>query len=104
MRSSLRAGIFLLMMLPTAAWAQVSGEVLAIGFENYFRPDCWTPMIVSITSESDKSDYYQIRVRVQDMDRDQVVYSRTISVTGQTKQVPYAVYFMPPPVDGSLPD
>jgi hypothetical protein len=92
------------MLLPTVAWAQVSGEVLTIGFENYFRPDCWTPMVVSITSESDKSDYYQIRVRVQDMDRDQVVYSRTISVTGQTKQVPYAVYFMPPPVDGSLPD
>jgi hypothetical protein len=104
MRSCLRAGFFLLMLMPTLARAQVSGEVLSIGFDNYFRPDCWTPMVVSITADTDKSDYYQIRVRVQDMDRDQAVYMRTISVTGQTKQVPYACYFMPPPVDGSLPD
>jgi hypothetical protein len=104
----LRVGILLILMLPTVSRGQVSGEVLSIGFNNTVRPDCWTPMVVKINAETTKSESYQIRVRVQDMDRDQAVYTRTISVTGaaegKTRQQLFATYFMPPPVDGGLPD
>jgi hypothetical protein len=104
----LRVGILLLLLLPAIVRGQVSGQVLSIGFGNTVRPDCWTPMVVRIVAETTKNDYYQIRVRVQDMDRDQAVYARNIAVTGaaegQTRQQLFATYFMPPPVDSGLPD
>src|SRR5450432_84001 len=106
MRSFL-AGIILL-FLPALAIAQVSGSVESIGFDSYFRPDCWTPMVVTLTPQTPQTDFYQIHVKVQDLDRDLPIFQRTISVTGtsegQNRQQKFRMYFIPPPTDGGLPD
>jgi hypothetical protein len=106
MRSFL-AGIILL-LLPALAIAQVSGDVESIGFDSYFRPDCWTPMVITVTPETAQTDFYQIHVKVQDLDRDLPIFQRTISVTGtsegQNRQQKFRMYFIPPPTDGGLPD
>lgn len=104
------AGLILLLIAGPVrlAMGQVSGEVESIGFDNHVRPDCWTPMVVKVTPETSKTDFYQIRVKVQDMDRDLPVYTRTISITGaaegQSRQQRFRMYFMPPPTDGGIPD
>src|SRR5690242_10443358 len=66
----------------SSAFAQVSGSVESVGFQNNYRPDCWTPMVVVLKAETEKSADYLIRVRQEDMDRDRPVYTRTVTVTG----------------------
>jgi hypothetical protein len=104
----LKAGILFLLMLPAWGLAQVSGSVESIGFASYFRPDCWTPMVVKVTPETPKSDTYQLRVKLQDLDRDLAIYQRTITVTGaiegQNSTQSFRMYFIPPPTDRGLPD
>ena len=39
----LLAGLITLVMT-AGAFAQVKGEVESIGFNSYYRPDCWTPV------------------------------------------------------------
>ena len=106
MRSFLAGIIFLL--IPTLAIAQVSGDVESIGFDSYFRPDCWTPMVITLTPQTAATDFYEIHVKVQDLDRDLPIFQRTISVTGaaegQNRQQKFRMYFIPPPTDGGLPD
>jgi hypothetical protein len=90
------------------AIAQISGSVESIGFDSYFRPECWTPMVISVTPQTAQTDFYQIHVKVQDLDRDLPIFQRTISVTGssetQNRQQKFRMYFIPPPTDGGLPD
>ncbi len=104
----LQAGFIFLFMLPALAMGQVSGFVESIGFENHYRPDCWTPMVITITPETSKTDFYQVHVKLQDMDRDLPIFTRTISITGasegQNRQQKFRMYFVPPPTDGGLPD
>jgi hypothetical protein len=104
----LKAGILFLLMLPAWGLAQVSGSVESIGFASYFRPDCWTPMVVKVTPETGKSDTYQLRVKLQDLDRDLAIYQRIITVTGaiegQNSTQSFRMYFIPPPTDRGLPD
>jgi hypothetical protein len=42
---------------------QVKGEVESIGFQNYYRPDCWTQMVIRLTPETDKAADYLGRRR-----------------------------------------
>jgi hypothetical protein len=91
------------------AFAQVKGEVESIGFENYYRPECWTQMVVRLTPESEGAVDYLLSVHQQDMDRDQVVYTRQITLTGadengNARDQRFRVYFKPEPVDQGLPD
>ena len=39
---------FLLLLLPSLAFAQARGEVESIGFQGLYRPGCWTPMVVKL--------------------------------------------------------
>src|ERR1700742_5202766 len=98
----LLAGIILLFM-PAVASAQISGSVESIGCDSYFRPECWTPMVITVTPQTAQTDFYQIHVKVQDLDRDLPIFQRTISVTGTaegTTQQKFRMYFIPPPTDG----
>src|SRR4051794_32025773 len=108
MRSFLAGFIFLFMLPASLAIGQVSGTVESVGFGTYYRPDCWTPMVISVTPETGKTDFYEIHVKLQDLDRDLPIFSRKISVTGaaegQNRQQKFRMYFIPPPVDGGLPD
>src|SRR5450432_4733187 len=98
MRSFL-AGIILL-FLPALAIAQVSGSVESIGFDSYFRPDCWTPMVITVTPLTSTTDFYEIHVKVQDLDRDLPIFQRTISVTGasegQNRQQKFRIFIVTP--------
>src|SRR5688572_5152273 len=79
------AGIFILFIAPVVAFAQVRGEVESVGFQNRCRPDCWTPMTVKLIPETGKTDFYQIQVKQEDLDRDRAVFTRTVSVTGNAE-------------------
>ena len=101
-----RAGILLLLtLLPAvAAFGQqaVKGDVESIGFGNYFRPDCWTPMLVNLTSTLSEPAEYDIVVEQEDLDSDTVVYKRRITLNAG-RQDKFWVYFRPRTTRGSLP-
>ena len=101
----------LLFSLSSAAWGQAKGQVLSIGFNNHYRPDAWTPMLVQLSSESDSATAYQIQVIQDDLDRDKVHYVKMGNRSAETsKEEPsttenFWVYFRPQPTNnGGLPD
>jgi hypothetical protein len=99
----------LILALPAAALAQARGQVLSLGFNNRYRADCWTPMLVQLTSQSADSQDYQIQIVQEDLDRDRVTYTQTVTLGGNVEGRPattenFWVYFKPKPVDGGLPD
>src|SRR5688500_9626986 len=101
MRSFL-AGSVLLLLLATAASGQATGQVLALGYQGYYRPDCWTPLLVQLRSTVSDPQEYQIQVHQQDLDKDTVVYTRVVTLNAQAQQN-FWVYFVPQPTDGGLP-
>jgi hypothetical protein len=93
------AGLIIL-ILSSSAWGQASGEVETIGFQNHYRPDAWTPMIVRLTPETGVTSFYKLQVRQEDGDFDRVLYERTISLTGNeegrpARQQRFFMYFIP---------
>lgn len=101
-------GVAVLLIFCSISIGQVTGSIDTIGFDNTIRPDCWTPLVVTLNPTSEKTDFYQIRLKVDDMDRDSPVYTRTISLTGvpsgQSLQQKFRMYFIPPPTDGGVSD
>ncbi|MGA2441503.1 MAG: hypothetical protein ABSH08_11125, partial [Tepidisphaeraceae bacterium] len=102
------AGLLILAM-PAAALAQARGQVLTVGFNNHYRPDCWTPMLVQLTSQSPDPQAYQIQIVQEDLDRDRVTFTQTVALGGNVEGRPattenFWVYFKPKPVDYGLPD
>ena len=95
-----------LMFISTAAAAQPVGEVESIGFNNVFRPACWTPMVVRIRPNGAPSATYQIQVKQRDSDNDTAIYTRNITLTGSEaggRDQRFWMYFIPQPVAGGLP-
>lgn len=97
-----QAGIlFLLLLFPAFAAAQVTGEVQIIGFRNEYRAGTWTPMLVRLRPTTSQAATYQIRVHQPDMDGDNVSYIREISLTGLIEGAPnsreqdFWTYFIP---------
>ncbi len=93
----------------TPAGAQPSGSVEGLGFQNIYRPDCWTPIHITLRADSGKSDQYQIQVKQEDMDRDHPVFTRMISLTGNAagssvRDQKFHMYFKPQPTGDGLPD
>ena len=90
-------------------FGQVKGEVESIGFQNYYRGDCWTQMIVRLTPTTDTAQDYLVCVHQQDMDRDRPIYTRQVTVTGtdengNARDQRFRVYFKPTPTGRGLPD
>ncbi|MGH7214523.1 MAG: hypothetical protein ACREIT_07155, partial [Tepidisphaeraceae bacterium] len=108
MRSFL-AGLLLAFILPPSfTLAQATGEVEGIGFSNNYRPDCWTPMVVRLMPTTDKTDTFQLQVTQGDLDQDQILFTRTITLTGNTggsggREQRFWMYFIPEPSQGGLP-
>jgi hypothetical protein len=97
----------LLLFIPTLTFAQASGEVQAIGFGNgFYRPNCWTPMLVRLTPDTSESANYYIDVWQHDLDGDRPIYSRAIVLNGsaQASSQRFWTYFIPQPTDKGLPD
>ncbi len=99
---------FLVLLGAISTVAQVTGEVESVGFQNIYRPDCWTPMTIKLRPETGKTDFYQIQVRQEDFDRDRVIFTRTISLTGnsegQQREQRFRMYFIPQQTAEGLPD
>jgi hypothetical protein len=103
MRSFL-AGI-LLLILPSVTFAQARGQVESIGFGDYFRPGCWTPMLVYLVPTTGSPFTGRIEVVQEDLDRDQVLFTRQITLTGNPAggsavEQRFWMYFMPQPNKG----
>jgi hypothetical protein len=103
MRSFL-AGI-LLLILPSITFAQARGQVESIGFGDYFRPGCWTPMLVYLVPTTGSQFTGRIEVVQEDLDRDQVLFTRQITLTGNPPngsavEQRFWMYFMPQPNTG----
>lgn len=105
MRSFLVGLCFLLLSTAGASvgFAQVDGFVESIGFQGHYRPNCWTPMVVNLTSRISEPESYLVRVRQEDLDGDRVVYEKTITLGGKA-QDKFWLYFLPKPTGGGLPD
>jgi hypothetical protein len=66
-------------------------------------------MLVQLTSQSADSQDYQIQIVQEDLDRDRVTYTQTVTLGGNVEGRPattenFWVYFKPKPVDDGLPD
>src|SRR3954447_3156439 len=79
------AALLLLFALCSTTLGQASGQVESIGFDNRFRAECWTPMVVDLRPETSKSDEYQLQLKQEDLDRDHPIFIRRISLTGNTE-------------------
>ena len=105
---SFQAGLILfsvaVLSLNSGAMGQATGQVLGIGFDNYFRPDCWLPLRVQLHSDSNDIKRYTIQVHQQDLDKDTVVYSRHVVLNPKPAITDYFVYFIPQPTDNGLPE
>ncbi|MDB5291040.1 MAG: hypothetical protein JWL69_2281 [Phycisphaerales bacterium] len=97
MRSFL-AGL-LILLLGSMATAQVTGFVESVGFENHYRPDCWTPLVVNLTSQVSEPMEYQLQVWQEDLDKDRVLYTKDITLSPKVQEK-YQLYFLPRPSDG----
>lgn len=103
------AGILQLAMI-SAALAQANGDVESIGFDHAYRPGCWTPMVVRLTPTTGAPFKGKIAVYQEDGDHDHPIFTRPISLTGNTesgeKTQRFWMYFIPQPDllrDGSDP-
>ncbi len=101
---SILAGLFIL-LLSSSAFAQAS-EVESIGLGGYFRPDCWTPMVIRLSPGKLDPGLYQIQVEQKDLDEDTQVFTRTIQINAadQAAVQRFSMYFLPQPQSGGLPD
>lgn len=102
------AGSFvaLFMMIASTALGDVSGYVESIGYASYYRPNCWTPMVVVLTT--DQSGVYQIKIKQEDLDRDVAEFTEIVSLTGrdegQSSPQKFYAYFIPQPTNHGLED
>jgi len=104
MRSLL--GGFILLALTSSAFAQVRGEVESVGFgsEGFYRPECWTPLVVRLDSQIDDTAEYRIEIHQRDLDFDHVIYVKDgITLNGHATQR-WELCFLPEPTNGGLPD
>jgi hypothetical protein len=94
------------LFISSIALGQITGEVESMGFNSTYRPDCFTPMIVRIKPQPGMGGLYVIQVKQKDADGDDVLFERTISVTGDdsSHDQRFATYFLPTPINQGLPD
>jgi hypothetical protein len=94
-----------LFLIPSRLLAQATGFVESIGFDGKYRDDCWTPMVVNLSSQIGEPVAYQIQVVQHDLDQDRQVFTRDIVLNPQDQQK-FWVYFIPQPsgIDSGSPD
>ncbi len=109
-RSFLWGLLALLAFASSPIRAQIRGEVETIGFQNVYRPDCWTQIVVHLIPDaSTPGGDYQIQVKQEDLDRDHPIFTRNITLTGansdgRIRDQRFSVYFKPQPTGDGLPD
>jgi hypothetical protein len=95
----------LLLALTSVSFGQVTGEVESIGFGGgWYRPQCWTPMVIRLRSQISDPAEYRIEVHQHDLDFDHVIYVKDgITLNGQATQR-WELCFLPEPIHGGLPE
>ena len=103
--------ITLLLLHPAQVFAQADrGQVLSVGFNNHYRPDAWTPMLVQLTSKGARNrPPIRSRSSRKTLDRDRVIYTQMETLGGNVESKPattenFWVYFRPKPTEDGLPD
>ncbi len=96
------AGIITFFILTSSVMAQVDGFVESIGIGGHIRPDCWTPLVVNLTSQISEPMTYQIQVWQEDLDKDRVVFTKEITLSPKLQEK-FEMYFVPQPTNGGLP-
>jgi hypothetical protein len=96
---------FLCLFVPTFALAQARGDVQSVGFDNHVRPGCWTPLLVRLTPTTGTPFNGRIEVVQDDLDKDEVIFTRQINLTGNNPNGPpidqrFWMYFIPQPNRG----
>lgn len=96
---------FLCLFVPTVALAQARGDVQSVGFDNHIRPGCWTPLLVRLTPTTGSPFNGRIEVVQDDLDKDEVIFTRQINLTGNNPNGPpldqrFWMYFIPQPNRG----
>lgn len=96
------AGIILCSISATA-FGQAEGDVESIGFDGYYRPNCWTAMKLRLRPTIGTTETYKLAIVQEDLDRDRVVYTRPFTLNGNSQGVRTEekvwVYFRPQPRD-----
>lgn len=102
---SILAGL-LIFLTSTVAMAQVQGTVVNSGIGGYYRPNCWVPLKIALSSLNPTAQTYRIQVIQEDLDRDKVTYSRPItlnaSANGRATTEQFWVYFLPNPKSDAI--
>ncbi len=85
----------------SALLAQAEGEVESIGFAGLYRPNCWTPLKLRLTSKTTQARDYIIQVIQEDIDGDHVSYTRPVTLNGSPEggrnEEQAWTYFIPQP-------
>jgi hypothetical protein len=96
------AGI-ILCSISAAALGQAEGDVESIGFDGYYRPNCWTAMKLRLRPTIGTTETYKLAIVQEDLDRDRVVYTRPFTLNGNSQgariEEKVWVYFRPQPRD-----
>jgi hypothetical protein len=90
-----------LLVIPAAAFAQAEGEVESMGFDGYYRPNCWTPMKLKLRPKVGSTETYRLQIVQEDLDRDKAMYTRPFTLNGnpegRTIEERVWVCFLPQP-------
>ncbi|HEX8325345.1 MAG TPA: hypothetical protein VF595_15695, partial [Tepidisphaeraceae bacterium] len=90
------------MVMALPAFGGVTGRVSAIGFQSFIRAEEWVPLVVQTTSDEPAAHTYDLQVVQNDLDGDEVVYTRPgITVNPGTQT--FRTSFRPETVNGGLP-
>lgn len=100
---------FLCVCISALAFAQARGDVESVGFGGAYRPGCWTPLVVRLTPTTGTTFSGRIEVTQQDLDQDNVVFTRQITLTGNppsgsVQEYRFWMYFIPQPTAGATMD
>ena len=92
---------FILLFTATTALGQAKGDVESVGFDGWYRPNCWTPMRLRLLSSINDARDYKIQIIQEDLDGDHVSFTRPFTLNGNPdgRRSPERVwvYFRPAP-------
>lgn len=78
------------------------GSVVQIGFQGAYHPGSWVPMRVRLNPPGGETGLFLLRVHQRDLDGDNVIFERTLTLTGGIGGQEFWTYFKPEPIDGGF--
>jgi len=88
----------LVALTPGLAPAAVTGRLQSIGFNSFIRQNCWIPITVQTNSDLNEPHTFDLQIVQSDLDGDNVVYTRPVTVNPGTQT--FWACFKPDPTEG----